>query len=322
MFPLTVALVALIPFVQFGQVQGRLTHGRSVVASRATGMHTAADAQGRYFGTFCDPGSTYWNDADFMALVDNEADVGSLTVSNSLKWDATEASQDSFTYTNPDKLVPYAQEHGYLIRGHTLVWHSQLPSWVSDVDDSSMADVIENHISNVAGRYAGQFYAWDVVNEPFADDGSWRSDPFHNALGDSYVTVALNAARAADPTAKLYINEYNVETPGAKSSALVALAKSLVSAGAPLQGIGFQSHFVLGDTPSTETLVSQLEQYTSLGLEVAITELDIRIEDTASSADLAQQQTEYQNVVAACKVRPSFVYSYPSRPSAHLPEGG
>lgn len=264
-------------------------------------MHTAADAQGRYFGTFCDPASTYWTDAGFMALVDNEADVGQLTVSNSLKWDSTERSQNSFTYTNPDKLVAYAQEHGYLVRGHTLVWHNQLPSWVSSVAQSSVASVIENHISNVAGRYAGQLYAWDVVNEPFNEDGSWRTDPFYNALGDSYVTIALNAARAADPTAKLYINEYNVETPGRKSSALVALAKSLVSAGAPLHGIGFQCHFVLGQSPSTATLVSQFEQYTSLGLEVAITELDIRIQQPASSASLAQQQTEYQNVVAACK---------------------
>ncbi|KAL1722387.1 glycoside hydrolase family 10 protein [Schizophyllum commune] len=304
MSTLTMALVALIPFLELiGQVNGR-PNGlpSSSRSAAATGMHTAADAQGRYFGTFCDPASTYWNDAGFMALVDNAADVGQLTVSNSLKWDSTEPSQNSFSYSNPDRLVEYAQEHGYIVRGHTLVWHSQLPSWVNNVAQSSVQDVMENHIANVAGHYVGKLYAWDVVNgEPFNDDGTWRSDPFYNALGDTYVALALNATRAIDPDVKLYINDYNVEYPGAKSSALVALAKSLVSAGVPLQGIGFQGHFILGQTPSTATLISQFEQYTSLGLEVAITELDIRIKQPASAQSLAQQQTEFQNVVAACK---------------------
>ncbi|KAL1747659.1 glycoside hydrolase family 10 protein [Schizophyllum fasciatum] len=305
MFSLRKTLLTLvsIAYAKLGQVDG-LPYDEFVndtVGAAATGMQSAADAQGRYFGTFCDPASTYWNDAGFMVLVDNPADVGQLTVSNSLKWDSTEPSQNSFSYTNPDRLVAYAQEHAYIVRGHTLVWHSQLPSWVSGVAKSSVRAVMENHIANVAGRYAGKLYAWDVVNEPFNEDGSWRSDPFYNALGDSYVSIALDAARAADPDAKLYINDYNVETPGAKSSALVSLAKSLVSAGAPLQGIGFQGHFILGQTPSKATLVSQFKQYTDLGLEVAITELDIRIKQPASSASLAQQQTEFQNVVAACK---------------------
>ena len=88
------------------------------------------------------------------------------------------------------------------------------------------------------------------------------------------------------------------------------MAKSLVSAGVPLQGIGFQGHFILGQTPSTATLISQFEQYTSLGLEVAITELDIRIKQPASAESLAQQQTEFQNVVAACKVRSVWRYSH------------
>ena len=140
--------------------------------------------------------------------------------------------------------------------------------------------------------------SWDVVNEPFNDDGTWRQDVFYNTLGQSYVTIALQAARMADPAAKLYINEYNIEYAGPKATSLLNLVKSLKSADVPLDGVGFQCHFIVGEVPTG--LQSQLTTFAATGVEVAITELDIRTTTPASQAALAQQQKDFQTVVQAC----------------------
>lgn len=122
---------------------------------------------------------------------------------------------------------------------------------------------------------------------------------FYNVLGTSYVGLALTAARAADPAAKLYINDYNIEYTGAKATAMLNLVKSLKAAGTPIDGVGFQCHFIVGEVPTS--LQSILSQFTALGVEVAITELDIRMTLPSTAALLAQQSTDYASVITACK---------------------
>ena len=121
---------------------------------------------------------------------------------------------------------------------------------------------------------------------------------FYNTLNTTYVSIALKAARAADPDAKLYINDYNIEYSGAKATAMLNLVKQLIADGVPIDGVGFQSHFIVGSVPTSIQTV--LEQFTALGLEVAITELDIRMTLPATDALLAQQAKDYQSVVQAC----------------------
>lgn len=140
--------------------------------------------------------------------------------------------------------------------------------------------------------------SFDIVNEPFNDDGTWRTDVFYNSLGTSYVNTVLTAARTADPSTKLYINEYNLEYPSGKSDSMLSLVQSLQAADVPLDGIGFQGHLIVGQVPTT--FQSQMEDFTALGLEVAITELDIRMTLPATAALYEQQKTDYQNVIAAC----------------------
>ena len=137
-----------------------------------------------------------------------------------------------------------------------------------------------------------------LSTEPFNDDGTWRTDVFYNTLGTSYVQIALNAARTADPAAKLYINDYNIEQTGAKATAMLNLVKELLADGVPIDGVGFQCHFIVGEVPTS--FQSVLEQFTALGIEVAITELDIRMTLPETDALLAQQQKDYQSVVQAC----------------------
>lgn len=134
--------------------------------------------------------------------------------------------------------------------------------------------------------------------EPLNDDGTFRSDVFFNTLGTSYIATALRAARAADPNAKLYINDFNIEGPGAKATAMLNLVKSLQQQGVPIDGVGFQSHLIVGEVPAG--FQQNLQAFTALGIDVAITELDIRMTLPETAALLQQQKQDYTTVIEAC----------------------
>ncbi|EKM58509.1 glycoside hydrolase family 10 protein [Phanerochaete carnosa HHB-10118-sp] len=262
-------------------------------------LNQLAKSKGKlYFGTATD--NSELSDTGYTAILDDNTMFGQITPANSMKWDATEPEQGQFTFSGGDQIANLAKSNSMLLRGHNCVWYNQLPSWVSSgsFTAAQLTSIIQNHCSTLVTHYKGQVYAWDVVNEPFNDDGTWRTDVFYNTLGTSYVSIALNAARQADPNAKLYINEYNIEYVGAKATSLLNLVKTLKSQSVPLDGIGFQCHFIVGQVPTG--LQSQLSTFAAQGVEVAITELDIRMTLPSTPALLQQQKTDYQNTIAAC----------------------
>jgi endo-1,4-beta-xylanase len=260
-----------------------------------TPLKTLAQAAGgRYFGS--DMTGNLLSQSTVTQLQSQQFNM--VTPGNEMKWDTTEPSNGTFNFAPGDQIVSYAQANGERVRCHNLVWNSQLPSWVSSLPLSQVQSAMETHITTEATHYKGKCYAWDVVNEPFNSDGSFQQDVFFNAMGSGYIADALRTAHAADPNAKLYLNDFNIEGENAKSNAMFSLAQSLLAQGVPLNGIGFESHFILGQVPSD--MQANMQRFANLGLDVAVTELDDRITLPASSANLQQQATEFSEVVQDC----------------------
>ncbi|KAI1282390.1 family 10 glycosyl hydrolase [Xylaria sp. FL0933] len=266
-------------------------------------LNKLAKAAGKlYFGSATDNGEL--TDTAYVAILSDTDEFGQITPGNAMKWQYIEPSQGTFSYTSGDQIAELAETNGQLLRCHTLVWYSQLPSWVSSgtwtVD--TLTSVVNTHIANEVGHYKGQCYAWDVVNEGLNDDGTYRANVFYNVLGDSYFALAFKAAAAADPAAKLYYNDYNIESTGSKQASVVKIIGLVKAAGARIDGVGMQAHLIVGSTPSQSSLQSAIQSYVAAGVtEVAYTELDVRFSSLPpTDAGLAQQATDFATVTKAC----------------------
>jgi endo-1,4-beta-xylanase len=265
-------------------------------AGQAT-LGSAAAETGRYFGAAIDPDAL--DERRYRELAATQP--SSLTPENAMKWESVEPLRGEYSWDRADAIVAFAKAHEQKVRGHTLVWHSQLPLWLiqGQFSPQELRDLMVAHIAAEAGRYRGAIYAWDVVNEPFVEGGQWRRSIWYEAMGPDYVAIALRAARAADLDAKLYINDYSVETAGPKMRALYSLVASLKRAGVPIDGVGLQSHFVVGKAPAD--LEGVMAEFASLDVDVAVTELDLRLPLPADDKALARQADDYASVVRACR---------------------
>lgn len=209
----------------------------------------------------------------------------SLTAGNELKWDATEPVEGKFDFTRADKIVQFAVDNDIAVRGHTLIWHSQTPNWVFYDENGNLASKellfarMKRHIDEVVGRYKGQIYAWDVVNEVI-EPGDQQPNGLRNSLwyqiaGEEFIEKAFEYAHAADPDAKLFINDYNTHIPD-KRQFLYDLIKRLQDKGIPVDGVGHQTHIGI-EYPAVQELDDMLQAFRDLGIEQQITELDMSI---------------------------------------------
>jgi endo-1,4-beta-xylanase len=212
-----------------------------------------------------------------------------LTPGNEMKWQVVEPQQGNFNWTGADNLVNFAEEHGELVRGHTLVWHNQLPNWLTQgvtngtISDSQLRDLLHQHITTEVSRYRGRIWQWDVLNEMLADANPSQVKPtdfWISHLGTGIIADAFRWAHAADPEALLCYNDYNIageDGSNAKFNAAFALVRDLLAQKVPIDCVGDQGHLDLQYGFNPVLMTEDLHAYAKLGLKVAITEADVRM---------------------------------------------
>ena len=259
-------------------------------------LSALATEKGMNMGTAFD--LKYYKREPYYDAVTNE--FNTITMENMMKWASMNPAQDRYIYSGVDVAAYFVKEHGMKMRGHTLVWHQQLPEWLTKKSGQwtkqELLDIIGNYVENVVGHFKGTIYTWDVLNEIFEEDGSFRESMWYKYTGEDYIRLALRKARETDPDAILIINDYSVATINPKSDGLYNLVKQLQEEGVPIDGVGFQGHFIL-DGIDYDSMIENIERFEALGLEVQLTEIDIRMASPITEEKLKAQGESYKRLM-------------------------
>jgi endo-1,4-beta-xylanase len=258
-------------------------------------LREAAAQSGRLIGVALQ--ARLLDDASYTSAA---KEFGSVTAENEMKWQSLEPQPNQFNFGPADRIVAFAEENAMAVRGHTLVWHSQLPGWVSQLTTpEAVREAMLNHIDTVVTRYRGRVFAWDVVNEAWQDgEAALRTSVFQAQLGDRFIDEAFFAARAADPDAKLYYNDYGTEGTGRKANSVFTMVQGMLERGVPIDGVGMQMHVTNNDGgPSAQQFATNMQRLVDLGLQVNI---------SGGTVDerLAAQRQRAQSLVQACMDQP------------------
>jgi endo-1,4-beta-xylanase len=251
--------------------------------------------------------NNFWTLSDATLYQDTaRSEFNILTPENAMKWESIHPQQNTYSFAEADQHVQFAQQNGMAVHGHTLVWHSQNPPWLANGSwtGTTLTNVLYNHIDTVMQRYQGDILVWDVVNEAFDDSANPRNSIWRNIIGPQYIDLAFQRARAADPGAKLIYNDYNIETINNKSNAVYNMVVDLKSRGIPIDGVGFQMHLTSGGL-NYQSFADNMQRFAALGLEIYITEMDVRYPTPISQTNLTAQATVYGNVLDRCLAQPA-----------------
>jgi endo-1,4-beta-xylanase len=260
----------------------------------------------------------------YAAIASSQFSV--VTPGNGMKWQIVEPEQGVFDWSQADQLVQFARANGQLVRGHTLTWHNQLPGWLTtgvanrSISAAQLRTLLHDHIITEVSRYRGRIWQWDVCNEFFTDTNPSTINPndfWVSNLGTGVIADAFRWAHEADPNALLFYNDYNIggeDGSNAKSDAVYAFVKQLLSEGVPIDGVGNQGHLDTQYGWNPQLLQEDLERFASLGLKVAITEADVRTfvnnaTDQVPTANLAlfAQPYEYSELLKAALAVPQCI---------------
>ena len=267
-------------------------------------LRALADQQKKFIGTAL--ATWHFGKPNYKEI--SAAQFNSLTAENEMKWEALEKQQGQFSFGPGDALVAFAEQHHMRVRGHTLVWHSQLAPWVKGLSGDKLRAAMLHHVKTTAEHWKGRIAQWDVVNEAIGDDGELRKDSPFTALGKEYIAEAFRAAHAADPAAQLFYNDYEAEGLGTpKSEGQYRLIQQLKQEGVPIHGVGFQMHVEPRKWPTAEEIRKNLERFVALGLTVELTEFDVPVGEVAGTpAEKLEWQKKYtHDIAAACFTLPA-----------------
>ena len=226
-------------------------------------------------------GDEVLNDPAYGALLASQSRISTLT--NAMKFDWLRPRGPEADFTMADRLVGFAEENGITLRGSAPVWNDWPAAWLKGLSGAELRRIFDSHVDEVVGRYAGRIPYWDLVNEPFEpiwyDSQGWRQGPWFEAYGKDYVSLALRRAAAADPKARLFINEAAMENNddlgrSLRPHALTEIDR-LLDEGVPLHGIGIQSHLMPAKPHDYQEFAGFLAELGKRGLEIHLTELDL-----------------------------------------------
>jgi endo-1,4-beta-xylanase len=282
------------------------TSGEVIENEPAAGEQTlkgAAAQSGRDFGAAANSNLISSN-PEYAAVLGEQFSM--VTPENEMKWESIHPAQNQWNFEPADKIVDFAKENGMDVRGHSLVWHNQLPDWLNNLKGEELGTAMENHITETVGHFKGEVKSWDVVNEAVdvssnGEDG-YRKTPFYNELGEDYIARAFYAADAADPDAELVLNDFNVAGMNDKSDKLYELVKSLKAEGVPIDAVGIQAHFSAndGNLPTPDEIQENLQRFADLGVDIHVTELDV-----GQKAGSEEQEQAYHDYVQAFASNPA-----------------
>ncbi len=266
-------------------------------------LKAAASMRGKLIGTAVQ--TSLLGGAPYGTVLTREFNY--LTAEYEMKWNVVEPGRGSMNFGPGDAIVGYAASNGMQVKGHTLIWHGAVPSWLDGLPAGDLRTEFERHIRDVMAHYRGRVHAWDVVNEAVADNGAGLRDTlFRQRLGDQYIADAFRLARAADAQALLFYNDYGGEGLSAKADRIHALLQDLLSKGVPLDGVGLQMHISATSRPSTASIADNVRRLAALGLIVHISEMDVRINNAFGTDQerLEAQRSAYRDVVGVCVMEP------------------
>jgi endo-1,4-beta-xylanase len=287
-----------------------------------TSLRALASRQGLRVGTAVDAAQLGSN-AAYTGIVADQFSV--VTPENAMKWEAVEPSRGVYDWKAADDLVKFAQQNKQAVRGHTLMWHSQLPGWLTtgvangSISDAQLRDILHQHVTDEVTHFKGKVWQWDVVNEVFANswetpraDGLNADDFWVEHLGSGIIADVFRWAHRADPKALLMYNDYNItgeDGTNVKFQAVYDFVKDLRKQGVPIDGIGEQGHLDTQYGFDAQRYQADLQAYGDLGLKVAITEADVRTfvnnaTDQVPTDSLAQfaQPYEFSELLKGCQL--------------------
>lgn len=245
---------------------------------------------------------------DYAGLV--AGNFGAMTAENALKWQFVHPQPTLYTFAEADALVDFARQHHLAVHGHTLVFGEANPHWVqelplgTDSDRGQVKQIMVDHIKTVMLHFK-DIQSWDVINEPLAADmgPSLRRHIWYQAMGEDYIATALLAARQANPTAQLFINEFGLEADSQRWDAFLKLVGGLKQAGVPLDGVGFEAHvYEPRDEINPGVLRTHINQLAALGLKSRISEMDVTAQNGPD-----WQAAQYTDILAVCIDEPACI---------------
>jgi endo-1,4-beta-xylanase len=278
-----------------------------------TPLRSYADSAGVRIGTAVSPDG-FDHDDLYKQIIAHQ--FNTVVAEHFMGMDVLQAQQGNFDFVRTDAFLEFAADNHLAVRGPTLIYGKDNPRWLDDGSwtPQQLTQIIQDHVSTVLQHVHGKLFSYDVVNEALHenDDGtvSFEDNIYTRVLGhdSTYIRLALAEARSADPDVKLFINEFGAETPGPKFDAMYAMVSGFVHDGVPIDGVGYQLHIKVNaaDDPAfLDGVRTTMQAYADLGLEVTVTELDVRIETPASDADLAKQAQLFGDLFDVCHAQPA-----------------